>query len=295
MLDGMSATHDTNPPLDLDPLPRGVILAATPLGNVGDASPRLRHALATADVVAAEDTRRVRNLATALGVEIRGKVVSNFDHNEAARSEGLLESARSGSVVVVTDAGMPLVSDPGHSLVDAAHEAGVSVTCIPGPSAVPTALALSGLNVGHFIFDGFAPRKAGARRTWLESLRAEKRAVCFFESPHRVHETLLEAAEILGDSRRAAVCRELTKTYEEVRRGTLPELAEWAAGGVKGEVTVVLEGGAGEAAEPEELVPAVEKQVADGVRLKDACKAVAGRYGVSNRELYEAVLMSRGR
>ena len=280
MLDGMSTTHDIDPSPDLEPLPGGVILAATPLGNVGDASPRLRHALATADVVAAEDTRRVRNLATALGVEIRGKVVSNFDHNEAARSKGLLESARSGSVVVVTDAGMPLVSDPGHSLVDAAHEAGVSVTCIPGPSAVPTALALSGLNVGHFIFDGFAPRKAGARRTWLESLRAEKRAVCFFESPHRLHETLLDAAEVLGDSRRAAVCRELTKTYEEVRRGTLPELAEWAAEGIKGEVTVVLEGGAGEAAEPEELVSAVETQVADGVRLKDACKAVADRKSV---------------
>lgn len=295
MLDGMSATHDINPSLDLEPLPRGVILAATPLGNVGDASPRLRHALATADVVAAEDTRRVRNLATALGVEIRGKVVSNFDHNEAARSAGLLESARSGSVVVVTDAGMPLVSDPGHSLVDAAHEAGVPVTCVPGPSAVPTALALSGLNVGHFIFDGFAPRKAGARRAWLESLRAEKRAVCFFESPHRLQETLSDAAEVLGDSRRAAVCRELTKTYEEVRRGTLPELAEWAAAGVKGEITVVLEGGAGETAEPEQLVSVVERQVADGARLKDACKAVAALHGVSNRELYEAVLTARGK
>lgn len=295
MLDGMSTTHDIDPSPDLEPLPGGVILAATPLGNVGDASPRLRHALATADVVAAEDTRRVRNLATALGVEIRGKVVSNFDHNEAARSKGLLESARSGSVVVVTDAGMPLVSDPGHSLVDAAHEAGVSVTCIPGPSAVPTALALSGLNVGHFIFDGFAPRKAGARRTWLESLRAEKRAVCFFESPHRLHETLLDAAEVLGDSRRAAVCRELTKTYEEVLRGTLSELAERTATGVLGEIVVVVEGadGSGSGATLEDLVEYVEERVADGERLKDACAAVAEGSPVTKRELYQAVLDAR--
>lgn len=294
MLSGMTTTPRPTASSDLAPLPRGVILAATPLGNIADASPRLRQALATADVVAAEDTRRARNLAAALGVEIGGRLLSNFDHNEAQRSEGLLAAARTGSVLVITDAGMPLVSDPGHSLVDAAHEAGVPVTCFPGPSAVPTALALSGLNVGAFIFDGFAPRKAGARRQWLESLQAERRAVCFFESPHRLAETLADAAEVLGGTRRAAVCRELTKTYEEVRRGTLPELAEWAAAGVKGEITVVLEGGMGETAEVGDLVPAVEKQVAARVRLKDACKDVAGRYGVSNRELYEAVLAARG-
>lgn len=271
----------------------GVVLAATPLGNVDDASPRLKQALATASVIAAEDTRRTRSLAAALDVNITGKVISNFDHNEAGRVEQLLEAARSGMVLVVSDAGMPLVSDPGQSLVNAAHDAGIPVTCLPGPSAVPTALALSGLNVGHFIFDGFAPRKQGARRSWLESLLAEKRAVCFFESPHRIHDTLLDAAEVLGDTRRAAVCRELTKTFEEVRRGTLPELAEWAAGGVKGEITVVLEGGHGAAAAPEDLVDIVEKQTESGIRLKDACKAVAKAYGVSNRELYEAVLAAR--
>ena len=274
-------------------LPVGVIIAATPLGNIHDASERLRHALATADVVAAEDTRRVRTLAQALGVEIRGQVVSNFDHNEVGRVSQLLASARAGSVLVVSDAGMPLVSDPGHALVDAAHDAGIPVTCIPGPSAVPTALALSGLNVGHFIFDGFVPRKQGARRTWLESLVTEERAVCFFESPHRLADTLADAAEILGASRRAAVCRELTKTYEEVRRGSLPELAAWAAEGVKGEITVVVEGGSAEAVSVEALVDAAEKEVAEGVRLKDATKALAARYGVSNRELYEAVLESR--
>lgn len=274
-------------------LPAGVVLAATPLGNVGDASPRLGAALATADVIAAEDTRRTRALASALGVEISGRIVSNFDHNEASRVAQLLDAARSGTVLVVTDAGMPLVSDPGLSLVDAAHDAGIPVTCIPGPSAVPTALALSGLNVGHFIFDGFAPRKQGARRSWLESLKSEKRAVCFFESPHRLDDTLAAAAEVLGQ-RRAAVCRELTKTYEEVRRGSLAELAEWARDGVRGEITVVIEGATGAAVvDLESLVPDVEKLVESGARLKEACKTVAGTHTVSSRELYEAVLAER--
>ncbi len=276
------------------PLPtHGVVLAATPLGNVGDASPRLRAALAGAAVIAAEDTRRVRNLAAALGVEITGRVVSNYDHNEEGRAQQLLDAARSGVVLVVTDAGMPLVSDPGFSLVDAAHTSGVPVTCLPGPSAVPTALALSGLPVGRFLFDGFAPRKSGARREWLESLRTEERAVCFFESPHRLSETLGVAADVLGPTRRAAVCRELTKTYEEVRRGTLAEMAEWAAAGVKGEITVVIEGGAPDETDVAALVPVVESLVAEGMRLKDACRDVAAGRGVSKRELYEAVLAAR--
>lgn len=279
---------------ELSPLPAGVIVAATPLGNIADASPRLGHALATADVIAAEDTRRTRALATALGVEMRGQVVSNFDHNEAQRVQTLLRQARTRSVLVVTDAGMPLVSDPGLALVDAAHEAGVAVTCIPGPSAVPTALALSGLRIGHFLFDGFAPRKPGARRNWLESLVGQKRAVCFFESPHRLADTLTDAADVLG-RRRAAVCRELTKTFEEVRRGELAELAQWAAGGVKGEITVVIEGATEEEAEvePEDLVGPAEELVAAGLRLKEACKQVAAGRGVSNRDVYDAVLRSR--
>lgn len=277
----------------VESLPHGVVLAATPLGNIGDASPRLSHALATADVIAAEDTRRVRNLAAALGVEISGRVISNFDHNEVGRARQLIDAARTGTVLVVTDAGMPLVSDPGFSLVDAAHTAGVPVTCLPGPSAVTTALALSGLPVGRFIFDGFAPRKGGPRRAWLESLRAEARAVCFFESPHRLADTLQVAADVLGEQRRAAVCRELTKTYEEVRRGSLPELAEWAAEGVKGEITVVIEGGSAAEVSVDELVAVVEAMVADGVRLKEACRQVAAGRGVSNRDLYEAVLNAR--
>lgn len=277
----------------VDSLPHGVVLAATPLGNIGDASPRLRHALAHADIIAAEDTRRLRSLASALDVEISGKVVSNFDHNEAGRAASLLEAARSGTVLLVSDAGMPLVSDPGFSLIDAAHNANVPVTCLPGPSAVPTALALSGLPVGRFLFDGFAPRKSGARRSWLESLKTEERAACFFESPHRLADTLADAAEILGSTRRAAVCRELTKTYEEVRRGTLPELAAWAAEGVKGEITVVLEGGVIQEADVASLVPVVESLVAEGMRLKDACRTIGEGRGVSTRELYEAVLAAR--
>ena len=276
------------------PLPTGVVLAATPLGYVGDATPRLCRLLAEADVIAAEDTRRTRALAQALGVEITGRVVSNFDHNEERRVETLLAAARSGTVAVVTDAGMPVVSDPGLRLVNAALEAGVPVSCAPGPSAVPTALALSGLEVGRFIFDGFAPRRDGARRTWLESLRGEQRAVCFFESPHRVAETLALAAEVLGERRRVAVCRELTKTYEEVRRGTLGEVARWAAEGVRGEVTVVLDAAAEEERDAASLVPEVLARVAEGERLKAVCKEIAAASGVRARELYDAALAARG-
>lgn len=285
MLETMSFT------VQLEPLPRGVILAATPLGNIGDASARLMQALAEADVVAAEDTRRVRSLAQALGVEIRGKVVSNFDHNEDERVAGLLEAARAGTVVVVTDAGMPIVSDPGLAIVAAAAEADIPVTCFPGPSAVPTALALSGVGVGHFLFDAFAPRKAGQRETWLQSLANERRAIVFFESPHRVAATLADAARILGPTRRAAVCRELTKPYEEVIRGTLEELAEWAVEGARGEITVVIEGGVAAEATVESLLPEVARLIEGaGLRVKDACKQAAAGTDVPSRELYDAYL-----
>ena len=194
-------------------------------------------------------------------------------------------------VLVVTDAGMPLVSDPGHSIVAAAHDADIPVTCLPGPSAVTTALALSGLGVGRFIFDGFAPRKTGARRSWLESLKNEKRAVCFFESPHRIETTLAEAAEILGE-RGAVVCRELTKTFEEVKRGTLAELADWSREGVKGEVTVVIDGGT-DTAEPEDVLALVQQRVDDGMRAKDAVKEVAKGAGIKASELYDAFIAAR--
>ena len=185
---------------------------------------------------------------------------------------------------------MPLVSDPGHSIVVAAAEAGVPVTCFPGASAVTTALALSGLSVGRFIFDGFVPRKAGQRQKWLESLLSESRAVVFFESPHRLAETLAQAVEVLGAERNAVVCRELTKKFEEIRRGSLGELAEWAVDNARGEITVVLDGGSAQVMSVESLLPEVEKLVASGMRLKDACKHVTEGTGVSNRDLYQAAL-----
>ncbi|WP_199189044.1 16S rRNA (cytidine(1402)-2'-O)-methyltransferase [Corynebacterium sp. 13CS0277] len=276
-----------------EPLPQGVILAATPLGNPGDATFRLVNALARADVIAAEDTRRTRALAAALGVTPTGSIVSNFDHNEADRVEQLLEAARHGSVLVVTDAGMPVVSDPGLNIVAAAHAAGVPVTCLPGPSAVPTALALSGLGVGHFAFDGFAPRKQGAKRTWLEEVARSRRAVAFFESPHRIEATLEEMEEVLGDTRRVAVCRELTKTYEEVFVGTLPEVRAWAQGGVRGEITVVVDAADDTPPESADLVSVVLARVEAGERLKDAAKAVAKEYGAKPKALYDAVLAAR--
>ncbi|MCC3317211.1 16S rRNA (cytidine(1402)-2'-O)-methyltransferase [Nocardia africana] len=272
-----------------------LVLAATPMGDIGDASQRLRDALANADVVAAEDTRRTRALAKALEVEITGRVVSFYDHVEAARIPLLLDEIESGrTVLLVTDAGMPSVSDPGYRMVAACIDRDLPVTCLPGPSAVTTALALSGLPMERFCFDGFAPRKSGQRKQWLATLVTEPRAVVFFEAPHRLADCLADAAEVLGPERRAAVCRELTKTYEEVVRGGLGELAAWAVEGARGEITVVVEGAQPISADPVDLVDEVEELVADGIRLKDACAQVAARAGgVSRRELYDAVLAAR--
>ncbi|MGW9309764.1 16S rRNA (cytidine(1402)-2'-O)-methyltransferase [Saccharomonospora azurea] len=272
-----------------------LVLAATPLGDSRDASPRLAEVLAEADVVAAEDTRRFRTLATTLGVTPRGRVVSFYEDVEAARLPRLLEALRGGqTVVLVTDAGMPSVSDPGYRLVAACVEEGVGVTCVPGPSAVTTALAVSGLPPDRFCFDGFAPRKPGERARWLRELVDQPRTVVFFESPHRLAATLSEAAEVLGADRRAAVCRELTKTYEEVRRGGLGELAAWAADGVRGEITVVVEGAAPRAVALADLVDEVLARVAAGERLKSVAGEVAQAAGVSKKELYDAALKSRG-
>jgi 16S rRNA (cytidine1402-2'-O)-methyltransferase len=271
-------------------------LAATPLGDARDASPRLREALETADVVAAEDTRRLRSLAAALGVAVHGRVVSHYDAVELARLPRLLAEVRAGrTVLVVTDAGMPAVSDPGYRLVAAAAAEGLPVTCLPGPSAVTTALVLAGLPVERFCFEGFAPRRDGERRRWLATLVAEPRAVVFFESPHRLADTLAVAVEVLGADRAAAVCRELTKKHEEVRRGTLAALAAGAVDDpVRGEVTVVLAGAAPAAAPSvESLVDAVHERVAGGERLKDAAAAVAVAAGVPKRELYNAALAAR--
>ncbi|WP_328459196.1 16S rRNA (cytidine(1402)-2'-O)-methyltransferase [Amycolatopsis sp. NBC_00438] len=274
--------------------PGRLVLAATPLGDVRDASPRLAEALAEADVVAAEDTRRFRSLASALEITPRGRVVSFYEDVETARLPRLLESLQAGeTVVLVTDAGMPSVSDPGFRLVAACVSADIPVTCLPGPSAVTTALALSGLPCDRFCFEGFAPRKPGERTKWLTSLVSEPRTVVFFESPHRLASLLADAAAVLGADRRAAVCRELTKTYEEVKRGTLASLAAWAADGVRGEITVVLSGAEPRAVSVADLVGEVADRVAAGERLKSAAAEVAEATGVSKKELYDAVLTAR--
>lgn len=278
--------------------PGRLILAATPIGDPDDAPPRLRSLLASADVVAAEDTRRLRRLAAALGITPSGRVVSYHEHNEAERSVELVEAARAGAtVVVVTDAGMPSVSDPGLRAVRAAADAGVPVTAVPGPSAVLTALALSGLATDRFCFEGFLPRKAGARLRALQALVAEPRTMIFFEAPHRAAPALAAMASAFGADRPAAACRELTKTYEEVRRGPLGSLAEWAAARpVLGELTIVVAGHApavAEAADVEELVERVLARVAAGERLKAAVAVVAEGVGIGKRELYNAVTAAR--
>lgn len=271
-----------------------LLLGATPLGQPSDASPRLMDALGRADVVAAEDTRRVRTLAKALEVRITGRLISLFDRVEAARVESLIDAIRAGAtVLVVTDAGMPVISDPGYRLVVACVEAGLPVHCLPGPSAVLTALALAGLPAEKFCFEGFAPRKRAARRTWLAALADERRTCVFFESPRRLPACLRDAVEELGGARRAAICRELTKVHEEVVRGSLQELATWAVDGVLGEITVVLAGATPRADLPS-LVAVVEELVADGARVKDACTEVAAAHPeVRSRQLYDAVLQAR--
>ena len=273
-----------------------LLLGATPLGQPSDASPRLIDALARADVVAAEDTRRLRILAKALGVAITGQVVSMFDQVEAARVPALVDAIQAGAtVLVVSDAGMPSISDPGYRLVVACVDAGVPLTCLPGPSAVTTALAVSGLPSERFCFEGFAPRKKTARRTWLSALADERRTCVFFESPRRLAACLRDAAELLGGARPAVVCRELTKVHEEVMRGSLDDLATWADDGVLGEITVVL-AGATPRADLASLVAQAEDLVADGARVKEACSQVAAAYPeVRSSQLYDAVLRSRRR
>jgi 16S rRNA (cytidine1402-2'-O)-methyltransferase len=273
-----------------------VLLAGTPLGRPDDASARLREALATAPVIAAEDTRRLRRLCADLGVTPVGRIVSFFDANEASRVPQLIEALRDGQdVLVVTDAGMPSVSDPGYRLVAAATDAGLAVTSLPGPSAVTTALAVSGLPVDRFCFEGFLPRKGGERRRALDALAAERRTLVFFEAPHRLAATLTDLAAAFGGERRAAVCRELTKTHEEIRRGPLAQLAEWAAGEVRGEITLVV-AGAPEvigAVGAQELAAEVAAREAAGESRKDAIAEVARRRNVPKRMVFDAVVSAK--
>ncbi|WP_329178368.1 16S rRNA (cytidine(1402)-2'-O)-methyltransferase [Streptomyces sp. NBC_01477] len=274
-----------------------LVLAGTPIGDPADAPPRLGTELAGADVIAAEDTRRLRRLTQALGIEPAGRIVSYFEGNEAGRTPELVEALAGGArVVLVTDAGMPSVSDPGYRLVAAAVERGITVTAVPGPSAVLTALAVSGLPVDRFCFEGFLPRKAGERLARLREVAADRRTLVYFEATHRIDDTLAAMAEVFGGERRAAVCRELTKTYEEVRRGPLAELAQWAKDGVRGEITVVVEGAAAPGPadlDPAEIVRRVAAREAAGERRKEAIAAVAADAGLPKREVFDAVVAAK--
>ena len=271
--------------------PGVLVLAGTPIGDVDDASPRLRAELAGADVIAAEDTRRFRALLQRMGVRTSARVVSYFEGNEAARTPELVEALLGGArVLVATDAGMPSVSDPGFRLVSAAVAAGVRVTAVPGPSAVLTALAVSGLPVDRFCFEGFLSRKAGERSRQLARLADEPRTMVFFEAPHRTAETLAAMTEAFGGARLGAVCRELTKTYEEVRRGPLAALVAWTAEQVRGEVTLVVAGADALVADLGSAAADVATLVAAGARLKPAVAEVAERDGIARNALYAAAL-----
>ena len=271
-----------------------ITLAATPIGNVSDASQRLRCALEQADLIAAEDTRRLRALAQRLDVETRGRVIAFHEHNERDRAPELLEAARDGSsVLVVSDAGMPSVSDPGYRLVQAAVQVQVPVTVAPGPSAVLTALALSGLASDRFCFEGFLPRKSGERRRALESLATQERTMIFLESPRRVHDALVAMAEVLGGERPAALCRELTKTHEEVLRAPLAELVRATADGVLGEVVLVVAGTEPVVADSEDAARRTLALAGTGMRLKAAAAQVAGELGLRPNEVYRAALELR--
>ena len=294
-----------------------LMLAAAPIGRPQDASPRLAAALGEAPVVAAEDTRRLRRLAAELGVRVTGRVVSYYEAVEAARAPGLLAELEAGrDVLLITDAGTPAISDPGYRLVAAAAEAGIRVSVLPGPSAVTAALAVSGLPSDRFCFEGFPPRRAGLRARRFAELAAEPRTLIFFESPRRLAATLADLAGALGASRPAVVCRELTKTHEEVRRGTVAELAEWAQAGPLGEITIVVAGArprrarvggpeagpeAGTAEQPGAAVTAaraaaeVAARERAGLSRKDAIAAVARDFGLRKRDVYDSVVRHRAR
>jgi len=269
-------------------------LAATPLGNPGDASPRLKEAIIGAEVIAAEDSRRFHRLAADLGVTFTAKIISFFDGNERARTEEVLSLLQSGKkVLVVSDAGMPTISDPGFRLTRDAIALGINVVVIPGPSAPTMALALSGLATDRFTFEGFLPRSSGARLTHLDTLRFEERTMIFFEAPHRITESLKDAAEIFGDERRAAICREMTKTYEETVRGSLHELIVWSESKeIFGEITMVIAGvPVGTAAKTaEEIVARVREFESAGMDRKDAISTVAKEYELPKKVVYAAVV-----
>jgi len=267
-----------------------LILAATPIGNLSDASPRLRELLGSAEYLAAEDTRVVKQLATALGIKLHAKLFSLHEHNESERIQQLIEIAQAKDLVVVSDAGMPTVSDPGFQLVRLATQQGVNVTIVPGPSAVLAALAISGLPTDRFTFEGFLPRKQGDRKRAFEELLIERRTMIFFEAPHRILQSLQDAAEVFGHDRKASVSRELTKKFEHTERGTLTNLIAWAETEPKGEMVLVIAGADPEKADPESLAKLALEMAQQGVRLKEAAAELAKAHLVSSSAIYDAAL-----
>ena len=269
-----------------------IILAATPIGNLGDASPRLIEALRNAEVIASEDTRTTIHLMRALGVENRPRLIPLHEHNETEKAAEIVELARNGDVLVLSDAGMPAISDPGFPLVAAAVAAGVTVSAIPGPSAVLTALAVSGLPTDRFAFEGFLPRKG--RLAALAALAREPRTMVFFESPHRIGAALADVAAAFGADRRVAVCRELTKLHEEVVRGSAADVAQRFADGARGEIVLVVAGAVAVASDLPTAIARVLELVSAGTKLKEAAAEVADATGLSKRDLYEGALAARG-
>ena len=270
-----------------------LILAATPIGNLADASPRLIEAMVESKFIAAEDTRSLLKLANSLGVKLNARLFSLHEHNEGDRLNQILEIAQTEPVLVVSDAGMPTVSDPGFLLVRAAVEAKIEVTVIPGPSAVLSALAVSGLPTDRFTFEGFLPRKQGDRRKMFASLSREPRTMVFFESPHRILESLEDAVLELGADRAATVSRELTKKFEHTERGSLQHLVEWAKAEPKGEMVLVVAGAQVAEVQVSDLVEQVLALLADGAKLKEAVAEIAAAAGASKSDLYQLVLDRR--
>ncbi len=270
-----------------------LILAATPIGNLADASPRLIEAMVESKFIAAEDTRSLLKLANSLGIKLNARLFSLHEHNEGDRLSQILEIAKNEPVLVVSDAGMPTVSDPGFLLVRAAVEANVEVTVIPGPSAVLSALAVSGLPTDRFTFEGFLPRKRGDRRKMFASLSREPRTMVFFESPHRILESLEDAVLELGADRAATVSRELTKKFEHTERGSLQHLVEWAKAEPKGEMVLVVAGAQVAEVQVSDLVEQVLALLADGAKLKEAVAEIAAAAGASKSDLYQLVLDRR--
>ncbi|WP_246943632.1 16S rRNA (cytidine(1402)-2'-O)-methyltransferase [Gardnerella vaginalis] len=283
-----------------------VVLAATPIGNMGDASSRLINLLETADIVAAEDTRRLYDLANRLGVHVSGQVIAYHDHNEHNKADGLLDKVEQGNtVLVVSDAGMPTINDPGLAIVRRAIERDLPVTCAPGPSAVLDALALSGLPTDRFCYEGFLPRKSGDRQQHLRSLLSERRTIVFYEAPHRIAESMEDLLEVFGADRKMALCRELTKDFEEIRRGTISQICKSVENDPpRGEIVLAIAGASDEEIKQRNIDLSVEQLAQmsydlsqnEGLRIKDAITRIVSQNPLSDgsfanrKEVYAACL-----